>query len=710
MYMKLEKSHLNAFIAIAAVLMLSNMAFSQATFQTAMGTFSTSRSADETFTTDIIVNGGLRASSTGQNILMPGIDSTNLPEDVFICPGNINLSISPQVFWAYSQFTTTCSYPVNKPRAAPGYVNNRDVPILLNDTLYGRITSIEYTPSNPFYATMLMPALEDVGYINITGSSSVLGRSRSGLVCNGTYSINGNSFKLLSPISGTTIGQPTGSFIVNYPSSSLGQKTATANLAINNCKGIVETFSEDATGGTQRKYIFKESTAVGISSNAQFKFTISNPQSISPQINSISPSALSIGAGESADVNFTLTNNADVAISIESAALSNGFTITGKGNWADPIAPGAAGVKKTATITSPAITYTGSVTGSLNFSTSVPVCNGSILSNSAGLSIANNPNMTCILNSTMLAGLNYTVQQGGTYPIQAQCYDSFELPTNCGNGFAWTTNLSGVSMAPTPTTADPHTSNLVVSGTAVPQTGYARATHTANARVCNFAGAQEITVVVDPNATSCALSSLPLALNNYIAIPGNSYFVNILCYNRAGFPLPTCGRIINWATNITNATMNPNPTTHPPDFGSFLEIGSVAPLQTGRNVNATEATGNFSCSLPSMVNVTYLMSCSIGVPPSVFLNNPVSPGATFTYPFTGDVFFDCGNSKTITLSCTNNTVVTTCSPKDPINDRCAYSAAGTYTLRTTHGILPPITCSANVNIIMNNGFGCRYYI
>ncbi|MFA5105881.1 MAG: hypothetical protein WC506_02880 [Candidatus Micrarchaeia archaeon] len=697
-------------LAIAAILVtLQAASFAQVQFQTATGTFNSPRAVNENFMTDTIISGSFTAASTGQRILMEGADPNNLPNEAYICPGTVNFAIQPQIFWAPSQFATTSPYPVNIARAPAGNVNDRNVPIQFDTGLFQSMTAGTIYPSDSLFASVLAPGQEDVGYINITGSQPVIGRSHDGLVCTGTYTINGNSNDLSSPISGGAIGQPTATLGVSFPASSLGPKTVNANVAISQCKGVVGTFVEDVGADRLRKYVFSGNTNAASSSSAQFSLTIADPHAIAPTVNSVLPNPINIAQGESVNVTFTITNNDPVSIQLTDATATNGFVITGLAGWTDPISPESV-AKRNATITSTA-GFSGSFNITLGFSTAVPVCDGTTLTATANTTQTNSGPVSCQLNSSALQAVNYNVSRGGIYPVEARCFNGIGVEIPCGSGFTWTTNLTGGAMQPDATPNAPYISSLNVSLTAPNQTGRdIVATYTGSPSFnCSLMPQHPLTVGPDSNASSCLLSCPALQNLNYVAEIGSDYQIQAICFNQFNIQVP-CNSNFIWGTNIINATMDPNTTISPVDT-SWLRISATAPVQFGKNVTVNESSQNrFMCAFPGGVNVTYAKACTVTVPQQVFVGSEVAPTAEFTFPFNANITADCGNSQQITLECKNNTATgsqtTTCLPRSADIDKCKYASIGSFVVTATYA---PTVCQGTLKAIDQTST-CNYYI
>jgi len=698
----------NAAVLLLAIALLAGASFASFSLPAESFAYASQRLSGQTYSTDVSVNADMILSSGGQNILTPGADPNDLPNNALVCPGTINANLTPSVLWAATAFSSTSPIYSSDPYPANSNTNDRNLPVQLNTSLESTLNAypswyLLFTDAidKPYYIATQMPAAEGVTFVRtISPPDSQFGTGSAGLVCGGTVTINGVTKDISQPSRSDT-----------YTAAQLGAKTYTSNLAINSCTGAV--VSNEAAN--TRKYLFgnSQSGTPHTSGNVQGTISIVNPQTISPSILSITPSPLSISPGESKNITITVrNNNADAYIFISSQSASNGFTLTPLSGWSDPIAPSTTAVK-IATITAPASASITSVLVSLGFSSVTPNCQGVVLTNTTSFNlsvvVSNNPPVNCSLSSPALAASNYTAAAGSSYAITATCTDATNNVVNCTNSstsMSWTTTFSpaNAAMSPTTTTANPDTSNLVVSPNAASELNKAvTATHSSGFN-CNLPSLVNIT---SGTPISCTLNSSALAAANYTAAAGNTYPVQANCFNDVGI-LVSCSNsttYMNWTTSFlpSNALMVPAQTLSSPHISSLV-VSATPSAETGKNITAVHASG-FSCTLPSLLNLTAGPSCTLFAPSTTNLGTVVGQITVLYGSFTTPTArINCGNGQPdISMSCSGNPSICV-----PVSGGCNYTAAGAFTITTTNPSVPVCTRIISVGTFVANT--CLGYI
>ncbi len=690
-----------SFLALAVIL-LTPVLFAATTSQIvdtdfSRGTFYINTAFNMTMELKVSTTAPMLYSPTGNN------DKADLADGDIICPGQITAAFNPLTKWAASStFDATTSFPLSdwyagsRPQASQG--KTYDVSPIWSSSIYSQMTMITAPPS---LATSLAPQVNEevMHYADAAFTLSQLGNAPTNFFCQGSVDVRKNSAQVIS-------GYVESVTPFSFTGADGNDVQLTSNMNVN-CRGAIHQLP-GTTSTSESEFIYQPTTGLPFTFAQPLAISlhVRDPHAITPAITGVNVSSVNIGSGASTDVEFTIQNPNDVGINIASESATNGFTITGLAGWRDTIPPNSV-AKRDARI-SATQAYSGSFNVTLDFISAVPVCDGSYLHASANFTISNNGGpKACTLNSSSIVAAQYNVSRGGSYPVQAQCTDDNGAPIDCGNGFVWTTTLDGGAMDPATTIIDPHISNLTVSLTAPNQTGKdITATYTGSpAFSCSLQPLHSIAVGPDQNVTGCSLSCPDIiAHGNQVEI-GKNYTIQTICLNQFGTGV-VCNKDFNWSTTIINATMEPNTTTRPVDT-STLVVSPDATNQTGKNVNVTDATGDFTCNFPAGLSVVYPKSCTIGAPSTVQLNAEVLPTVTFTFPFNADIQFDCGYGSEITLAC-NSTAsqATSCQPKNPAVDKCQYVTPSIgYTMTAAYS---GATCTHAIKLTQQTS--CNYYI
>ncbi len=334
-------------------------------------------------------------SAGGPIFLTPGVNASDLPDNLLTCAGNLNVSVIPAGTWLLTPSSTVihCSYdyipdPVNswplESAVLPVTWNPKQIiscadlrqtqtePIACPSTyIYNDTTGQPEWTSNP------APAKFNVDYRRTyQGTTYVKKEAMAGMMCNGSTSLGGTSAYAAS---GEAIfGQAVAASTILQPA-----------FAVDKCKPNVEAMPSNADTTSNIKYFYFNNQGSQLPSTVthSFNITIANPTSCTAVFVNATPSQLSdfqpqpMPPNTPYEINITVRNpNSDIFIQATdvqvnlpwSAAMSsnlpNGFNT--------PIAPGATQLLRINLTTPPTPPVVGPVLFTILFNSSTPLCNG----------------------------------------------------------------------------------------------------------------------------------------------------------------------------------------------------------------------------------------------------------------------------------------------------------------------------------------------
>jgi len=486
-----------------------------------------------TLNTRLSIEATVGLSSTGTRILYSPSGNANLNDltggDV-VCPGNLVGSFASDSKWAAdSVFTSKTPFPADdwdggaRPKPPPAS-NTYNAPIKWDQALTDGINA-----SNPIIKSFnlifdqLVPLYDETTkyhpYIANMGVNQN-GNSPTNFFCKADAKIRVER----GAIGFEDTGNPESVGTATFAAAGTGDYTAYSSVSNLVCRAIMKL---EETGAYTEKYKYEPYVWNPPTTFSSISILVRDPQTISPDIISLSPNPLNINPGQTVPVQFVIRNNGDsIPISIVSASLDNGFVLTPGANWGQSIPP-LATVARDASITAPAAFFTGTLAINIMFNSSVLNCQGNILFANDSLAVQVNPTSgipaSCTLNSTSLALANYNASRGSSYPVQAICINNASQVVACTNAttsIGWTTTFDPANavMNPAQTNSEPHVSRLVVdAAAAVELNKQIKAMHTTG-----FSCTLPSNVSIGANRT-CIIYAPPVIEPNYQIAPSVTY-------------------------------------------------------------------------------------------------------------------------------------------------------------------------------------------